>query len=298
MAIFATVVRHGSMSSAGRELGMSASAVSQQIRLLEQAGGVTLLHRSTRKLALTEAGERFNARCVELVAAAAQARAELQASRETPSGELRIAATVGFGVHVQPALGAMLAEYPDLRLSLMVDDAAIDLIEARIDLAIRYGRLKDSSWVAKRLGRFDVWVCAAPAYLAQHAPIQRPDDLKSHTWLSLTPGSFPLSLASISKRGSDVPVQTALQIAPRIVSNNQLTLQQMCADGLGLALLGSLDAHADIAAGRLVRVLPEWQLPDMDIWAVTPQRDAQPAKVRMAMAALAQHFQNLPGARR
>jgi len=300
MALFAAVVRHGSMSGAARELGMSTSAVSQQIRQLEQAGGVTLLHRSTRKLTLTEAGVRFHARCAELVTAAEQARAELHASRETPSGELRLAATVGFGVHVQPALGSILDEYPALRLSLQVDDATIDLIEARIDLAIRYGRLKDSSWVAKRLGSFDVWVCAAPEYLARHAAIAVPDDLKAHTWLSLTRGTFDLTFSaepSTRKAKKALPTGEALQIEPRIVSNNQLTLQQMCVAGMGLALLGSLDVNEDIAAGRLVRVLPEWRLPGLDIWAVTPQRDAQPAKVRMAIAALERHFQNLPGAR-
>lgn len=300
MAIFAAVVRHGSMSGAGRELGMSASAVSQQIRALELAGGVTLLHRSTRKLTLTEAGARFHARCVELVAAAEQARAELQSSRETPSGELRLAATVGFGAHVQPALGMLLEEYPALRLSLLVDDAAIDLIESRIDLAIRYGRLKDSNWVAKRLGSFDVWVCAAPEYLARHAAIQTPEDLKMHSWLSLSSGTFALALMSEGKdkRGKVAETNEALQIAPRVVSNNQLTLQQMCVDGMGLALLGSIDVHADIAAGRLVRLLPDWSLPGLDIWAVTPQRDAQPAKVRMAIAALEQHFRTLPGVKR
>lgn len=299
MAIFAAVVRHGSMSGAGRELGMSTSAVSQQIRQLEQTGGVTLLHRSTRKLTLTEAGARFHVRCAELVAAAEQARAELQSSRETPSGELRLAATVGFGAHVQPALGAMLDEFPALRLSVLVDDATIDLIEARIDLAIRYGRLKDSSWVAKRLGSFDVWVCAAPAYLARHAVVGAPEDLKAHTWLSLSNGMFSLSLSAENKdkRRKAVEANEALQIAPRIVSNNQLTLHQMCVDGMGLALLGSIDVHADIAAGRLVRLLPEWRLPGLDIWAVTPQRDAQPAKVRMAIAALEEHFKGLPGAR-
>lgn len=299
MAVFAAVVRHGSMSGAARELGMSASAVSQQIRLLEHEGGVTLLHRSTRKLALTEAGARFNASCVELVAAAEQARAELQSSRKAPSGELRLAATVGFGLHVQPALGELLDEYSALRLSLQVDDAAIDLIEARIDLAVRYGRLKDSNWVAKRLGSFDVWVCAAPEYLARHAAVQTPDDLKAHNWLSLTRGTFALAFAPPAvKRGRKaLHVPDELQVAPRIVSNNQLTLQQMCVDGMGLALLGSIDVHADIAAGRLVRLLPEWHLPGLDIWAVTPQRDAQPAKVRMAIAALERHFKNLPGVR-
>ena len=145
MAVFAAVVQHGSMSGAARALGMSTSAVSQQVRKLESDGGVTLLHRSTRKLALTEAGQRYHARCAAMWAAAEQARAELAASRDAPSGELRMSATVGFARHIAPALGELLAAHPALRLRLLVDDSTIDLINARIDLAVRYGRLADST---------------------------------------------------------------------------------------------------------------------------------------------------------
>lgn len=152
MAVFAAVVQHGSMSGAARALGMSTSAVSQQVRKLESDGGVTLLHRSTRKLALTEAGQRYHARCAAMCAAADQARAELAASRDAPSGELRLSATVGFARHIAPALGELLAAHPALRLRLLVDDSPIDLINARIDLAVRYGRLQDSTWAARRLG--------------------------------------------------------------------------------------------------------------------------------------------------
>ena len=144
MAVFAAVVQHGSMSGAARALGMSTSAVSQQVRKLESDGGVTLLHRSTRKLALTDAGQRYHAGCAAMCAAAEQARAELAASRDAPSGELRLSATVGFARHVAPALGALLAEHPALRLRLLVDDAPIDLINTRIDLAVRFGRLQDT----------------------------------------------------------------------------------------------------------------------------------------------------------
>ena len=119
MAVFTAVVQHGSMSGAARALGMSTSAVSQQVRKLESDGGVTLLHRSTRKLALTEAGQRYHARCAAMWAAAEQARAELAASRDAPSGELRMSATVGFARHIAPALGELLAAHPTLRLRLL-----------------------------------------------------------------------------------------------------------------------------------------------------------------------------------
>lgn len=205
MAIFATVVRHGSMSGAARALGMSPSAISQQVRQLEQAGGVTLLHRSTRKLTLTEAGARYHAQCAAMCAAANQARAELAASRDVPSGELRLAAPVGFARHISPALGPLLAAHPSLRLHLLVDDALIDLIEARVDLAVRFGGLPDSSWAARSLGTLHWWLCAAPQWLARHGTPQTPGQLlPSPGWASRAKAAW----ASRCKAARPVPSRT------------------------------------------------------------------------------------------
>lgn len=291
MAIFAAVVQHGSMSGAARALGMSTSAVSQQVRKLESDGGVTLLHRSTRKLALTEAGQRYHAGCAAMWAAAEQARAELAASRDAPSGELRLSATVGFALHIAPALGAMLAAHPALRLRLLVDDAAIDLIDARIDLAVRFGRLHDSTWAARRLCGMQWVLAASPHWVAAHGMPQEPQALMAHSWLGLARDGGGLIVDLQSPRGDS----QSLRVEPRIASNNQLSIQQMCEAGLGLALVGSMDAHEALQAGRLVRLLPGWSFGTLDIWAVTPQRDAQPAKVRQAIAALQLYLRQVPG---
>lgn len=291
MAVFARVVQHGSMTGAGRVLGMSPSAVSQQVRQLEREGGVTLLHRSTRKLALTEAGQRYHAQCAAMCAAAEQARAELAAARDAPSGELRMSATVGFARHVSPALGAMLAQYPSLRLRLLVDDAPIDLINARVDLAVRFGRLADSTWTARRLGALEWWLCASPEYLDRHGIPETPDALLAHGWLGFAREGAGLLLDLRGPEGA----ARSLRVEPRIVSNNQLSIQQMCEAGLGVALMGSLDVQDALASGRLVRLLPQWTMGTLDIWAVTPQRDAQPAKVRQAIAALQRYLVTQPG---
>ncbi|MED5621210.1 LysR family transcriptional regulator [Ideonella sp. BN130291] len=291
MAVFAAVVRQRSMSAAARQLGLSTSAVSQQIRRLERSGAVTLLHRSTRKLTLTDAGERFYAECAAMVEAAERAQHQLQASRDAPSGELRLSAPVGFARHVAPALGGLLAAHPALTLRLQVDDAHIDLIEARIDLAVRFGRLPDSTWVARRLCHFALWLCASPAYLREHGEPTTPQDLLSHHWLGFARERGPMLL---QLGGPDAAAQV-LRLEPRITSNNQLSLQQMCAAGLGLAVMGSLDVQDDLQAGRLVRVLPDWKVPPLDVWAVTPQRDAQPAKVRHAVTALHDYLLAQPG---
>src|SRR4051812_46994640 len=264
LAIFAEVVDAGSMSAAARRLGMSPSAVSQAIRALEAHGGVTLLHRSTRKLALTEAGERYYPHCQRLLEAARAAARALQQARDAPTRELRGAAPVGFAPHVAPALAPLLAAAPQLRLRLLVDDAMIDLIDARIDVAIRVGRLADSNWVARRLCDLDTVLCASPAYLARAGTPATPQQLPAHQWLAFgreaapdglpTPGnpSPTGGLRSLGKSGMATSQPVTMTIAvhsatgeaqripvqARIASNNQISLQQMCEHGLGIAHLG------------------------------------------------------------
>jgi len=291
MAVFAAVVTHGSMSAAGRAMGLSTSAVSQQVRALEQQSGVTLLTRSTRKLSTTDAGARFAEHCVAMVDAAASARQQLTLAHDAPSGELRLAAPVGFARHVAPALAPLLAANPSLTLRLLVDDAMIDLIDARIDLAVRAGRLADSTWAARRLCEFEWGLCASPDYLRRHGVPRGPSDLHTHQWMV---GSRDGAVLQFTLTGPGGEVQT-LRLDARIASNNQLTLQQMCVAGLGVAVMTVPDVDEDLRAGRLVRLLPEWRLPGIPVWAVTPQRENQPAKVRHAVAALEAHLRLMDG---
>ena len=325
LAVFAEVVDAGSMSAAARRLGMSPSAVSQTIRALEQQGGVTLLHRSTRKLALTEAGERYYPHCQRMLEAARAAAQSLQHARDAPTGELRLSAPVGFATHVAPALAPLLAEAPQLRLRLLVDDAMIDLIDARIDVAIRIGRLADSNWVARRLCDFDTILCASPDYLARAGTPTTPLQLPAHQWLAFgretaAPGqpdglpalgstapaasaknlgkggmatSQPVTML-LNARSSDGELQR-VHVQARIASNNQISLQQMCEHGLGIAHLGHADVVASLARGALVRLLPQWAFGTMPVWAVTPRRDeAEAAKVRGAVDCLRRYFATLP----
>jgi DNA-binding transcriptional LysR family regulator len=284
MGVLATVVRHGSFAAAARQLRTSTSAVSQQIRALEHDMGVTLLHRSTRKLSLTPAGERFHAGCAAMVAAAESAQAQLQQLRDAPEGELRLAMTVGFARQLAPALAPLLAAHPGLRLHLQVEDGFTDLVAHRIDLAIRFGRLPDSSWVAQPIGSVRMSLYAAPAYLAEHGVPTTPEALRAADWLMLQDGTdTPRALPG-----------TGLTITPRYTSNNQLSLQQLCEAGLGLAMLGDEDVAAAVASGRLLRLEAGIDWPVLPVWALTPQRDAQPAKVRHAIAALRARFEGQP----
>ena len=289
MAIFAEVVASGSMTGAARQLGMTASAVSQQLRQLERELGVTLMHRSTRKLTLTEAGERYAAGCAAMVAAAREAGEALARLRDAPEGELRLTAPVGFARHLGPALGPLLVAHPKLTLRLFIDDAPMDLIEQRIDLALRVGgQLADSSFVARKLGDLPFVLVAAPAYLARRGWPASPADLVQHDWLVRQTRGRPAALYELQPEGGGAP--HVLRIEGRIASTNHNSLQELCVAGLGVAAMGAPDIEAELRDGSLVPVLPGWRLPDLGIYAITPRRDEQPAKVRHAIEALRAYF--------
>lgn len=283
MAVLATVVEQGSFVAAAKQLRTTTSAVSQQIRALERDMGVTLLHRTTRKLSLTPAGARFHEGCAAMLAAARGAQDGLMQLRDAPEGELRVAAPVGFGRTLGPALLPLLAAHPGLSLHLEVEDGFTDLVALRIDLAIRYGRLPDSSWVAQRLGEKTMALYAAPAYLARRGVPATLVELATHDWLVLRPGTEAIHSYALHNAENERQV---IEVRPRASSNNQLTLQQLCEAGAGLAMLSPSDLDAQASDGRLVPLLPGWRLPALSVYAVTPQRDAQPAKVRHAIEAL------------
>jgi DNA-binding transcriptional LysR family regulator len=287
MAVLATVVEQGSLVAAARQLQTTTSAVSQQLRALERDMGVTLLHRSTRRIGLTPAGERFVQGCQAMLAAAREAQSQLNHLRDAPEGELRISAPVGAARQIGPALAPLLAAHPGLSLHLEVDDGFTDLVAKRIDLAVRFGRLPDSSWAAQRIGQKTVGLYAAPAYLARRGVPVSMSDLTRHDWLLLRSDTGAIrSFSLVGPEGRE----EMLRISPRASSNNQLSLQQFCEAGMGLAMLGAEDVDESQAQGRLLPLLPGWSLPTLPVYVMTPQRDAQPAKVRHAIEALRHAF--------
>ncbi len=305
-AIFAETVAAGSMSAAARRLGMSPSAVSQTIRALEQQVGIALLHRSTRKLALTEAGQRCYPHCRQLLEAARAAADSLALARDAPCGELRVAAPVGFAAHIASALAPLLAQSPQLLLSLLVDDAMIDLIDARIDIAIRIGQLADSGWIARPLCKLEMILCAAPAYLERQGIPSSPHDLSCHHWLASARDAFTAQRNDNANPAERLPEleldlhgaageRQHVHVGVRIASNNQLSLQQMCEQGLGIARLGHADVLPSLERNVLVRLLPQWRFTPMPVTAITPRREGEPVKVRAALEALKRYFATLPG---
>jgi DNA-binding transcriptional LysR family regulator len=287
MAVFATVVARGSMAAAAEALGMTPSAVSQQIRKLEAHAQVTLLHRTTRKLTLTEAGEAFYRSCAQMLAIAEEAEQRLGEWREAPVGELRLAAPVGFsGKLITEALRPLLENHRQLRLQLFFHDEQIDLIEQRIDLAIRVGTLSDSSLVARHLAEWNNVICAAPAYLRRMPAIDHPQQLQGVDWLSLNTVAHQAYLNFSGPGGENCK----LRLEARVAANSMIALRQFTLDGLGVSAQPEPEVREALEEGRLVRLLPEWSLPPFGIYAVTPRRDAQPAKVKVAIEALRRHL--------
>ncbi len=282
MALFATVVDRGSMVGAAEVLGMTASAVSQQIRKLEESTQVSLLHRTTRKLTLTEAGASFYESCAQVLALAEQAEQRLAELRDAPVGELRIAAPVGLpGKLLSEALAPLLRAHPGLSLRLFFHDEMIDLIERRIDLAIRVGQQDDSSLVARHVADWRMLLCAAPAYLARCGPVEDPQQLLGLDWLSLSTDRWQ-QVTLYGPGGA----QQRLRIESRVACNNILSVRQLTLAGMGVSVQPEPEVREQLASGQLLALLPAWQPAPIGIHLVTPRRDAQPAKVRYAIEAL------------
>jgi DNA-binding transcriptional LysR family regulator len=282
MAILATVVETGSMRRASHELGLTPSAVSQHIRQLERELGVTLLRRSTRRLALTDAGEAFYEGCAAMLAAARGAHERLAALHETLVGELSISAPAGFAAHTSVALLPLLAAHPGLALRLVATDDQVDLIQERIDLAVTIGtRPQGTTWVRRHLADWPLALVGAPVYLAARGTPAVPEDLAGHDFLALPPGHHPPdALTGPDGRRFRVPIRR------RVTSNNQLTIRQLTVAGCGLSFHVVPEIAEELADGRLVRVLPDWSSPILSVDALMPPRTAQPAKVRAAIDAL------------
>ena len=285
MAVFATVVAEGSLAGAARRLGMTPSAVSQHMRSLEKALGVPLLHRSTRRLALTEAGAAFYPGCEAMLQQAKQAEQRLAELRDTLVGELRIATPVGIGGRsLAEALSPLLQAHPKLTLRVLADDRIVDMIEQRVDIALRANRqLADANMIAHPLTAWPMVLCAAPDYLLKKGTPQSVDDLLHHAAINYLQAGRVLSWQLMDSEGA------SHTFTPRS-SLNMDDLQAICDAALaghGIAWLPCWMVSKEIHQGKLVPLLK--QAPDVrfDVHAVWQQTPHLPLRVRIAVDTLA-----------
>ncbi len=276
LAVFVAVAEAEGFSAAARRMGISKAMTSTAVARLEARLGVRLLQRTTRRLSLTEAGAAALPHAQRALQAARDAEEAATQSRLSPRGTLRINAPMSFGLlHVVPALGAFARAYPEVRVDLVLDDRVLDLVEGGFDLALRIGTLPDSSLVSQRVGRNRNVLVAHPDYLARAGMPASPGELANHSVLlySLAATGARWTLTH-GARSETVRVRGPLQ------ANSSLALRQVLLQGLGIARIPLFVVGEDLHRGLLMRVLPDWELPDQDIQALTTTRDHLPRKTR------------------
>ena len=276
----------GSFSKAAAESGAKISTVSRYISALEADLGAALLNRSTRRLALTEAGRVFYERAVSIVADVDDARRLTSALNSRPRGLLRVNLPGAFGrLHVMPTVPAFLSA-PDIQLEVAFSDARIDLIETRTDLAIRIGSLADSSLKAKRLAPHQRLLCAAPSVMSKQSSLKLPSDLASVECLPMAANErwyYRVALGDAAEVSS-LPSQS-VAVTGSLCSSDLQALRVAVAGGVGVALLPSWLVGDDVAAGRLLQLLPSWDFSvtddfDQAVWALYPPKKIVSPKVR------------------
>ncbi len=276
---FKAVVEAGSLTAAADLLGQTRAVISFNIKRLEAELGVTLLTRNTRRLALTEAGERFYLRCLSMLEEARLAIDEARSEHTELKGTLRITTTVEYALaKVVPALELFRTLHPDLDVHLSTSSTHADLISERFDVALRLGRILDSSHRAVQLSTFDILAVASPTFIANQLPINSVQALEQTPWLE----HGRVGELSITELSSGVvrPYQPN-PVKARIKADNSSVLQAFALTGQGVAILPEWLIEDDLKAGRLVHLLPGWQLTRQGIYALYPDTRHLPLKVRV-----------------
>ena len=289
MQVFADVAQSGSFTATADKLDMSRAMVTRYIAQMENWLGVRLLHRTTRRVTLTDAGEQALRRSLQMLALAQDVQDETARQDGELRGQLRLTTSLSFGyAQLAAAVTDFLALHPQLKIDLNVGDAALNLIEARIDLAIRITREPDPMLIGRPLARCDSVLVASPAYLALHDAPQAPVDLRHHRCLAYA--NFGRSTWRLGRGAEQVDVAVVNPLS----SNDALVLSQATLAGGGIAMLPTYLANPYLRSGALLMILPEWRVPELTIYALYPSRRQQLPSVRMLLDFLAQRFECQP----
>lgn len=286
MTAFARVVETDGFSAAARRMGLSRAMVSRLVRQLEDALGTRLLNRTTRRLSLTEAGRAYYERCVSLLAELDALESSVSELTTDARGVLRVNAPVTFGyLHVAPLLPQFLQRHPQASIELTLNDRVVNLVEEGYDLAIRIGRLSDSSLVARRLAPVRLVACASPDYLARHGVPETPSDLAQHNCLGYT---YAAQLREwVLERGDE---RQTVHVRGNLDANSGDAIRVAGLAGLGIMLQPTFIVGDDLRRGALVRVLDDWVAADIAVHAVYPHRRHLSTKVRLFIDLLAEKF--------
>lgn len=275
---FAIAARLLNFSQAAREARCTPSVLSRRIASLESAMGTRLFLRTTRRVTLTARGEQLLVHCEQLESVMADMATALRPRDGEPQGRLCLHLPRSYGRDcIAPLLARFMARYPQIRIEANYDDAYVDLVAAKVDLAVRVGELPDTQLVARRVSSMRRYICAAPSYLEQAAPLHDPVDLKSHRCIAFS-GLRTGTLWQFSQQRR----RRSVRVEPVLVSNDVKAVCDALLAGVGIGIQGDYMADALVASGQLVEVLPEWQLGRSPVHLVwLPGADRTPALRRL-----------------
>jgi DNA-binding transcriptional LysR family regulator len=293
MKTFVRVAELGTLSAAARELGLTQPAVSQQVAALERHLDVRLFHRSTRQLALTEGGETYYQHARQILQAVDEAEESTGELSTALRGNLRVHGPVGFGqMHLSPIIIEFQRLHPDLTIEFFLDDRFADLIAEGVDVAIRFGDLKSSDLIARKLATFERILVASPDYIAAHGNPHTPEDLLRHRYIRFSWSSQGESIPLIGPGGALVaPIHSTF------LANNAFVLNEALCAGLGIGGAQVPLVQSLLDSDKLVRILPDYAYAPMDVHVVYATARFMPRKVRAFIDHLATGLQAIPGLR-
>ncbi len=285
LTTFVRVVESGGFSAAGRRLNMSTTMVSNHIHALEERLGARLLHRTTRKVSLTEVGKAYYDRCTQILADLEQADDIVGALQSTPRGTLRIYTATHLVPFLAPAVTEFLASYPDVMIDLTMGEREVDMVDEGYDLAVRLTPPPDSSLIVRSLATWRHVVCCSPAYLEKHGTPQRLSDLTDHNCVRHVLYPFGNDWHFLDPEGAPASVRAS----GNLITNSGETLRLAALHGIGIALAAGFLIADDLQTGGLVRLLPDYRPVELAVNAIYPHRHHLSAKVRSFIDLLVRH---------
>jgi len=290
MMVFAQVVQSSSFSKAADVLGMSKSSVSKKVSFLEDRLGVRLLNRTTRKLSLTEVGQVFYERCERIMSEAEEAELAITRLQDEPRGHLKLSVPVSFGVmHLGKPMAEFMKRYPDLSVDISLNDRFVDIVDEGFDMALRIGRLADSSLIARKVGSTRLMITASPDYWKEHGKPNHPKELENHNCLSYTLARDAGQWGFVEE-GKEFSVK----LGGNIKANNGNIVRDLAVSGAGVAGSPAFIVGRDVAEGLLEVALENFEMEAVNIYAVYPHNRHLSAKVRLFVDFLKEWFDGCP----
>lgn len=291
LSFFTTLAAAGSLSAAGRELGVSTAAVSKHLASMEGRLGFSLMNRSTRRMGLTPEGEIYLEHSRRILAGVEELEQVLGSTTAKPSGLLRVNATLGFGrTHVAPLISRFAKRHPEVDVQLQLSVGPPALTEDAYDVCIRFGPPPDARVVARKLAENRRLLCASPAYLSRRGTPKVPNDLLRHNCITIRQGDEGYGVWRLSPNKGRNPQAQIIKVRGSLTSNDGEIAVNWALDGHGIVMRAEWDISRYLQSGRLVQVLPQYDTPDADIYAVYPRNQHTFARVRAFVEFVADAF--------